>query len=218
MEVLNHFFKYPDGNGGYNIHIWEEGDPPLPAEEIFLQYSDSAPTLESVAWIDSGDSDTVIFDPQVKITLESGRIIQLVDSDCRFTVDGKAYTFVSGAEPFDDEFVTLAPDTISADDTVDCCCDSSTATVPATVPATIKPCCCKKYKKKTQDTIKSCDCNHSTLTVDQINDTIDNFFNTLVTVSSDTITSDSVTSCNCDHSTITIEEINNTIDQFFNNL
>ena len=137
------------------------------SQKVRLQISQDKPTDTSFAWLESDEEETVV-DPNINITLEGGSTIPMLDSGIKYTVDGKAYTFVSGtgANYIEDE-VTLPSGWLES--------------VPAylnTINVIQSPYIGSNGSLENV-TINACNCEHSNLSVSEINQSIDNFFNTL---------------------------------------
>ena len=165
-------------------------------QRIKLQIAQSKPTDTSYAWIPSTDGEDIV-DLDIKITLESGRVVTMLDSGIKCTVDDKVYTFVSSTAAIDyddDDVLTFPGDfdmdfggyyTLPADTTlpstlnyVDTATTLSSSDSGTTDSDTTLP-------NSDSDTTApvtvacGCDCEQANVSIAQINQSIDNFFNIL---------------------------------------
>ena len=157
------------------------------AKKVGLQMSRDKPTLDNVNWIPT-DSDEIILDPDIKVTLESGDVISLLDSGINCTVDGKIYTFSSSTEmsvaaadvTVPTEWFETIPPYVPVGDTVPAYIPPDTVVIPPPPPPPFPPIIPPTIMPDSPVTVESdCDCEHNNISIADINQSIDNFVNNL---------------------------------------
>lgn len=162
--------------------------------KVGLQMSRDKPTLDNLSWIPT-DSDEVILDPDIQITLESGDVISLLDSGIKVTLEnGQVCTFASSSEmsvaaadvTVPTEWFETIPPYVPAEDTVPAYIPSTDTVVtppplipplppPPPIPMPFPP--IPDYSPVTVE--GNCNCEHNDISIADINHSIDNFVDNL---------------------------------------